>query len=76
MSPPLHHHHTLQEKCPSLLIVHICGLDFKSTLPNAKELLQHNRATLYATYSTRNMTFSKYITLFRCNKCALDFFAL
>lgn len=76
MSSPLHHHRgdTLQEKCPSLLIVHICGLDFKSMLPNAKELLQQNCATVYATYSTRNMTFSKYITLFRCNKRALDFF--
>lgn len=34
-SSPLHHHSgdTLQEKCPSLLIVHSPGLDFKSMLP-------------------------------------------
>lgn len=78
MSSPLHHHSgdTLQEECPSSLIVHIRGLDFKSMLPNVKELLQQSCATLYATYSTRNMTFSKYITLFRFNKRALDFFAL
>lgn len=55
MPSPLHHpsRDALQEKCPSAFIVHICGLDFKSTLLNVKELLQQNCAMLCGTYSTK-----------------------